>query len=98
MTNDDTQRASARNARVQAQPGTRPGRQCECYHGPPKREGLSGHEFAPFDDTGDWTRDPCQGLGVWRGLWGCGGCQDMHTVRICADCRQAHDRLLVRQN
>lgn len=91
MNTDETTRTSEANTRAQAQPGKRPGRQCECYHGVPAREGFSGHEFTPFDDTGNWTRDPCQGHGVWRGLWQCGGCPNTHTVLVCAECREAHD-------
>lgn len=66
-------------------------RQCECYHGPPTRKGLSGHEFSPFDSSGRWTRDRCEAPGLWRGLWQCGACPDTHTVLVCAECRLVHD-------
>lgn len=64
---------------------------CQCYVGPPTSPGLSGHEFTPFDDKGDFGRKPCARPGVWRGLWQCGGCPRSHTVLVCGECRVHHD-------
>lgn len=64
---------------------------CQCYVGPPLGAGLSGHEFTPFDDMGEFVRKPCARPGAWRGLWQCGGCPDTHTVLVCDECRAHHD-------
>jgi len=63
---------------------------CECYFGQPS-EGMSGHEFSPFNDSGNWVRPACHLVATCLGTYKCGNCPDVHTVKVCAECRTAHD-------
>lgn len=69
---------------------------CECWHGPPEREGLSGHEFSRYagfvrdGKAHGFRRVPCTQQATWRGLYSCDQ-NHLHSVVICTDCKLLHD-------
>lgn len=40
---------------------------CECYFGAPSSDVMSGHQFSPYNDSGNWVRPVCHMSATWRG-------------------------------